>query len=754
MKRKSWYGAALCAALGITFSLPAAAFDGEVKAGSGTYSTVLPQGAAEVQSLTSTTPNVSGVLPSSKWWSSLAWDPYSEAQYPHPLAVKNEEQGFRIYHPGPRMSADDSSLSGSMSEAGDFVAGHSEVSAFPDARVDGYSDWFVNAKYTYGTKTMKVAYGHGSPYVFFTYSGGNPSLTFTGKPEIWHGGRNSPVLGLTINGAHYGLYGPSGSTWSGIGTNKLINSLNGKHYFSIAALPDNRPETLEKFREYAYSHVTDTKVSWTYDSGTSDVVTTYEYKTEAKEGTQKGTIFALYPHQWKHSGDAGLPYAYSSVRGTMKTGEGSSFRTKMKYTGMLPALPDSGSYDRAKLAKYIEEAGGEDYIGAPDTYSVGKRLGKLAALVPIAEQAGDGEAAAQFRGEIKSRLEDWLTSSDADGTLNHSELFYYNKSWGTLIGYPASYGTDTELNDHHIHYGYFIRAAAELARNDKTWADGKHYGPMIDLLIRDIANPEREDSMFPFLRHFDPFAGHSWSSGHGRFGDGNFNGSSSEVMNAWSALIMWGEAVSDPKIRDLGIYLYTTEMNAIKEYWFDAEGTNLGTHFDPVSASIVWGGKTAGNSTWWTTRPTEAAAVNWLPVTGASLYLTHQPSYADRQYSMLVRENGSDSFEAWEDLIYMYRAASNPDEAKTLFDRQADAMVPEPGNSKANAYHWITTIASLGVQNSAITADTPFFAVFEKEGRRTYVVYNMTESAQTVHFSDGTSFRTEPGQFTVEKHSG
>jgi len=31
---------------------------------------------------------------------------------------------------------------------------------------------------------------------------------------------------------------------------------------------------------------------------------------------------------------------------------------------------------------------------------------------------------------------------------------------GGLVGYPPSYGSDTWFNDHHFHYGYFIRAAA------------------------------------------------------------------------------------------------------------------------------------------------------------------------------------------------------------------------------------------------------------------------------------------------------
>ena len=72
-------------------------------------------------------------------------------------------------------------------------------------------------------------------------------------------------------------------------------------------------------------------------------------------------------------------------------------------------------------------------------------------------------------------------------------LFYYNRPWGTLIGYPAGYGSDTELNDHHFHYGYFLFAAAEIARRDPAWAAAGRWGGMVKLLVRDIASAGRRD---------------------------------------------------------------------------------------------------------------------------------------------------------------------------------------------------------------------------------------------------------------------
>lgn len=598
---------------------------------------------------------------------------------------------------------------------------------------------------------MAVTYGHGSPYVFATLTGGDPVLRFASTPQIWSGSANSPVLGITVNNRHYALFGPTGSTWSGIGSNRLTNHLNGKNYFSIAVLPDNQADTLERFKQYAYSHVTDTRVDWSVDPADSTVQTTFTFTTTAKEGSQSGTIFAMYPHQWKNTSLSLLPYTYDSVRGTMKTAEGRSFTTTMKYHGVLPSLPDLGSYDKATLARYIDEAAAENYTGGEDTYWMGKRLGKVATLAPIAQQVGNTDAANQFHQELKTRLEDYLKASDSQGNLKNSRLFYYNDRWGTLIGYPDSFGSADELNDHHFHYGYFVRAAAEIARVDPSWANDSRWGAMVKLLIRDFANGDRDDSMFPYLRNFDPYAGHSWASGHARFGDGNNNESSSEAMNAWTGMILWGEAANDRNIRDLGIYLYTTEMNAIQEYWFDVHGENHHPDFTRATASMIWGGKTVGDATWWTNNPEEVHGINWLPFHGGSLYLTHYPEYSKKNYDALVRENGGTDWDSWEDLIWMYRAIENPEDAVRQFQARANLFEPEAGNSKANTYHWIYNLHALGTTDLTVTADTPLYAVFKKGNRKTYVAYNMSNQPKTVTFSDGTRFTVSANGFGFQQ---
>ena len=40
-------------------------------------------------------------------------------------------------------------------------------------------------------------------------------------------------------------------------------------------------------------------------------------------------------------------------------------------------------------------------------------------------------------------------------------------------------------------------------------------------------------------------------------------------MQFATSLIHWGSVTANDAIRDLGIYIYTTEQSAVEDYWFD-----------------------------------------------------------------------------------------------------------------------------------------------------------------------------------------
>ena len=733
-----------------------------VKAGAGSYTTKLPDGAKAPPAEIFRTANVKGPMPTNDWWSSLAWVKFSDAMFPHPLAVKAEPGGLRVAYPGANITANKAAIFGGMpGEGDDFTIGHSAVEKFADARVDGFSDWFVTALFADGARKLRASFGHGSPFVFVTIEGGNPTLSF-GKdaPKVWSGAAQDAVLGITVKGRHYGIFAPTGSTWSDLAQPKWTAETKGKGYFAVAVLPDDQPATLALFRRYAFNHVIDTRVTWSSDEKRSAAQTTFAFTTKSYEGAEKGTLFALYPHQWTRTALKLTDKVFNSVRGPMKLGAGVSFTTEATFPGVLPSLPLTAKADKSKLDGFIADELKDKGKLTADTYWLGKQMGKWATLIPLAEQTGNTAAVEDLTARVKASLENFLTATDAAGAPKKRDagLFHYDANWGTLIGYPASYGSDDQLNDHLFHYGYFIRAAGEIARRDPAWA--AKWGPMVKLLIRDIASADRSDKMFPFLRSFDPYAGHTWASGHAKFGDGNNNESSSEAVNAWYGVILWGAATGDRELRDLGAWLFTTEVEAIDAYWFDVTGEFHPKDFTPSVVTMIWGGKGA-NGTWFSGNPELVHGINWLPYSGASLYLGRFPDYCAKNYAALVAENLEDdakkaakdggktipgdgtTWDQWADIIWMYRALSDPADALRQFDARKPDYRPEGGNSLANVYAWLTALDALGQVDRTITADAPFYAVFTNAGKRTHVAWNPDAQPRTVTFSDGVAVKCE-----------
>jgi endoglucanase Acf2 len=712
-----------------------------VRVGAGGY---LTSPTKHIQPLPETiykTGDLQGPMLTNQWWSSLVWQKYSQPMFPHPLEVTCTPEGLHVNYPGAKIHGNPSGIFGTSAKDGDFKIGHSAVRKFDQADCDGFSDWFVAAKLAGEQGSLRTTFGHGSPYVYCRYEKGKPTIAFTAKPKIWSGKAEDAVIGVTVNGHHYALFGATGSKWSGLDSTNFTNETE-KAYFAIALLPDDEPHTLTLFQKYAYNHVTDTR--WETKVADGMVETKFQFTVESHEGNSDGTLCALYPHQWKSATKKQTLGSYGSVRGEMKLVEGSGFTTEVPIQGFLPMLPPQGIQDRERMLGYLKEEAAKKTPGWADTYFEGKYLGRLVTLSGIAEALGERELQQTFVKELKRRLEAWFTATEG----KDQPVFYYNSTWGTLIGSRPSFGSDKPLNDHHFHYGYFIRGAAEIARLDPAWA--KEWGPMVDLVIRDIASPDRQDKMFPYLRCFDKYAGHSWASGDANFADGNNQESSSESMNAWYGLAMWGEATGNAKLRDLGLALFNTERTAVEQYWFDVDGTNYPKDFPQVALGMVWGGKGAFG-TWFSGDIDCIHGINWLPFTPASIYMGRHPDYAKRNFDRIAekRKEGKDFNNGWGDLVVMFGALQDPAMAAAYIDANPNCKV-EDGNTHAFMYHWIYTLNNLGLNDTGITADYPFTNVYRKDGKKTYAVYNFAEKPLTVKFSDGKTVMVKGKGLVVE----
>ena len=729
-----------CALLLLLATLAAVpTFSATVPVGLGSYSTTLPAGAIGPQNSSGAnispkvSPTFAQPVQTNDFWSSLIYpfysNPHSNVLYAHPLMVKALATGLQVGHTTTRVFAADDYLFPYSIQLTVGVAGLSAS----QTQTQSYGDWTATARWADEAQTMEATFGHGLPFVFFKVSGGNAVVTPEGAFTTWY--NQNGTLGLTIQGRNYGVFAPSGSTWTGTGP--LTSTLNGQNYLSIALLPDNQAATIALFRKHAYAFVTNSTVDWQYDEAAAMVHTTYAYATQLMEsnGTSVNqTMTALYRHQWLNTSAPMTSYSYPSVNGQMKLYEGSSFTTDLPFSGVLPALPDRGDYNRAELLAQVQAAAAETLPVGP-TYENGKAMGRFAHLVPIADQLGATAERDHFLAEIKTRLEDWFTVGGA-------QEYSYNSTWDVLTGYPSGYGADNQINDHHFHAAYAVMAAATVAQYDSTWAAQDHWGGMVNMLIKDGNNWDRTDTRFPFLRSHDAYAGHSWAAGHGDFGDGNNQESSSESMNFATATILWGEATGQADIRNLGVYLHATETSAVEQYWFDVDNAVFPADYPHVAIGMVWGGKGV-HSTWFGANPEFIHGINILPVNGGSLYLGHHPDHVLASYNEIVSERGGQPI-IWQDLLWEYLALADPNLALSHYFADS-GYTPFDGESRAHTMHWLFNLKKMGRVDTTVFADIPTSAVFrDAAGYKTYVAYNAGSADRLVTFTDGFSFTVGP----------
>lgn len=310
-------------------------------------------------------------------------------------------------------------------------------------------------------------------------------------------------------------------------------------------------------------------------------------------------------------------HRYGSPRGLMKVARTLHFTTRLRVPGMLPALPSMDGRHRAQLARFIEDASEEreaalwpqppESKAVDDAYWSGKALGRLVQLAQLAEATGQHSARKRFLGLIRSKLSQFFEGDD-------KACFYYDATRRSLIFYPAaSHGLDTALNDHQYAYGYFIRAAVALLQDDPSWWARGDNAAMVHAVVRDVANPDRADLRFPFMRHFDVYAGHSWGSGAAPDDAGLNAEPSSEAIHFAQAVLLLGLTLGDAggpdgegaTLRDLGAYLYAHEVVAAEQYWFNQDGDVFPYRYPWPVAGIVWGSG-ARYGTWWADGPEEA----------------------------------------------------------------------------------------------------------------------------------------------------
>lgn len=706
--------------------------------GSGSYTLTFPgTDAAGRNGYPSGSPQISGnalgkPIPTNDWWSKLIKENHADNLFNYPYTLKTINTGLIVsYIPW-----------GVIDDQVPVVVGVSGLST-TRTTVSDYSDWTVTMNWNDGSRLFEATSGIAMPFLYFNKGNQDVAQVTVNSGTVTINGEML-ILDKAKNGASFVVYAPTGSVWQKNG-NIYTSTLNGKNYWSMAFLPLTVTDisgVAQEYMQYAYVFPKNTEANFQYDEQKSVVRTDFTVETDIKEGTAQHMLIGLLPHQWANlASNSPQPqqYSYRSVRGEIKTLKGNHFSVENTYYGILPTLPYvdhySAEFNPGLLNQKIKEIQHDVIDRWTDSYNDGQLLNRLIQTARIADEIGNTEARDLLVATVKERVEDWLTAVSGERAF----LFYYNATWSAMLGYPAGHGQDTNLNDHHFHWGYFIHAASFLEQYLPGWASA--WGEMIQLLVRDAASDNRNDTMFPYLRNFSPYAGHSWANGFATFPQGNDQESTSESMQFNSSLIHWGTITGNKALRDLGIYLYTTEQTAVEEYWMDIHGRN----FPPTQAysivSRVWG-NSFDNGTFWTGDIAASYGIELYPIHGGSLYLGHHLDYTTKLWNEIQKNTGIMSNQAnvnlWHDVMWKYSAFVDPDEAIRLYNSYPDRAL-KFGISDAQTYHWLHAMRVLGNVNASITADYPIAAAFTKNGQTTYVAHNYSNVPLTVNFSTGFS---------------
>ncbi len=700
--------------------------------------------------------------PSSQWYSTIAFNADPGPVFAQPLSFKTTPAGIEMAYPRKQDAADQIPFSVSPEHVVAYP--HSNALTFsplafePEpAKLAKVTDWAVDVVMARGADELRVTIAHGSPYAYFQLSRGDVRIRLAATGERLAMVTDPRQLGLRVQGRSYVIFGPTGVRWEQVSPTEWAGRLPaGKGYFSVTALPDDTPETLQLLARHAYAFVTDTVVSWTYDTAAAKLENTFTATTRVMEGADNGPLLGLYPHHWFENPSVAdkLGPAYDTVRGKLRLLAASQFKTERPWQGFVPHWP--GLADGPRLSEFNDvfkrdlrrrrdllpsRENGDNW--RVSVYWQGQGLTRVMALAAVAEQQGNNDARDQLLAVAKERMSFWFSGK------GKASYFMQDKSLGTVLAYPDEFFSVAQMNDHHFHYGYWIRAAAEIAMREPALAAPDQWGAMIDLLIADIANTQRGSADFPYLRNYDAYESHSWAvgiGGVGKYGNfGNNQESSSEAINAWAGLILWGEVTGNRALRDLGVYLFANETNGIDHYWFDIHHLVFPPAYKAVETSMVFGGMYVHN-TWWTDEPRQIHGINLLPLAGFSTYLGRDPAFIKRNLQTMHVESAAykqrgkfpdnpPPEDVWQDIFAKYEALADPNAALAQWNPRGSV---QDGNTAAHTLYWMLSLQAMGTPDFSVSADTALYQVFKRpDGQRTYLAHNAGKAPITVRFSDG-----------------
>lgn len=590
------------------------------------------------------------IPPTNSWLSGMVLQETPKPVYPMPLSFLAKEAGFEVGLPMIAVSA--TAITGGHTPGIDAAIG--QAAKFQMTRYDK-----ISASLTYqnaqDAKLGTLTLAEGVPYVYYrTQASGDITLKDIAISK--NGKNSSQYLRYTKADHDYVALVDANSSIVINGATAVLK-LSKDSLATFYALPNTGNDTLREFAGNELASV-DTK------QGISDkaVTTTLKYNTT----NNKPTVYAAMGYA--KTGQTNQTLAtYQNIYGQMQAMAGNELTTT------APSVPESNQLaiskltaeHRQSLIKTLEEDVTKTKISAQDSYYAGKQLARAANLLDIATQLNQVDTATRLKTIIKDEMANRL-----DG-----DYFYYDSKIKGVAATTKAFGSE-DFNDHHFHYGNFIYAASILGRYDKQFlAD---YQNKINLLVADIASYDKSD-YFPIQRNYDAYAGHSWAAGLAPFADGNNQESSSEAMNAWNAVTLWGKLINNTRLAETGNWMLSNESSTARNVWRTPPKAipDRSAYTSPV-ASLNFGGKLT-YSTFFSDEPNAKLGIQLISM---NPFMTELSRDGTRIKELVDSSITNDNFNvALADYILMYLSLYDANHALDLASKQQDTFIDD-GNSR------------------------------------------------------------------------
>ncbi|WP_022882953.1 glycosyl hydrolase [Gryllotalpicola ginsengisoli] len=558
------------------------------------------------------------VPPTNRWFSGLVFGSSPEPVFPSPLSFGLTSDGFAFGL--PLVTATANTIAGGYRPDVTIAAGAAKAVV---VRYDEVSVT-VELRDSAGAAIGRVLIAEGSPFVTFT-----AARATTLASSVSFADRDG-VAQATVGTTRYAALGTDGAVGG-----RRVKLAKGA---SVRWFPVPTGGSAAAVAAAATGVVT--SVSTSYDVADKTVSTSLGYNTGSGR-----TVVGVLPHQSAGLTTKGCTLgSYATVYGTMRLCASSTLTWHVSRQTPSSSLDLSAltAAQKSTVVAQLKKDAATRVTIPDDTYGGGKALYRIANLLTLATQLGQSSIAASLTSQLRTDMLQWADVSGCTTRATH--CFVYDPAVRGVVGLAASYGSD-QFNDHHFHYGYLLYAAAVLAQHDK--ATIPKLKPVFDAVAADIAGSG--SSKLPTRRVYDPYFGHSWASGYSPFADGNNQESSSEAVNAWNALALWGSATGQSDVQREAVWLLSNEASVARSYQVYPEVSQF-AGFEHSVVGIDWGGK-RDFATWFTADPVAVLGIQLIPMSPVSTYLT---STAAREKAAVQSVGASDETGQFGDYLLMY----------------------------------------------------------------------------------------------------